>query len=347
MHELNEIARTIPNMGFAIFGIYMAHSLYKTPRKIYQCVFAWLSVYAFWIAIGIPLDAIFLNNPAFPDVTHERICMFIVPAAVLVYRYLFPQLSFANCVFSYFMVDNCLILLILFSRTLSEIICDVFSLSLNLVMIIVYLVLSAAFLLFYRLCLCRYIRGALGGFRGADMRLLAVFAVLAYFGTLFVVDVWAPWEKLTYKMVHHHFAAVLVPVCGYGMALRIASGQMRIRRLEKRVGYDPLTGLKNRTYLLEDAGNMLKKGYDPVQVLFLDLDSFKSINDNFGHFAGDNFCAALHAEARKSWGATARCTASAGMNLSCCTTEMTWTGCAVSWKRDSGMKTVRIFAASA
>lgn len=127
--------------------------------------------------------------------------MFIVPA-VLVYRYLFPQLSFANCVFSYFMVDNCLILLILFSRTLSEIICDVFSLSLNLVMIIVYLVLSAAFLLFYRLCLCRYIRGALGGFRGADMRLLAVFAVLAYFGTLFVVDVWAPWEKLTYKMVH-------------------------------------------------------------------------------------------------------------------------------------------------
>ena len=55
MHELNEIARKIPNMGFAIFGIYMAHSLYKTPRKIYQCVFAWLSVYAFWIAIGIPL----------------------------------------------------------------------------------------------------------------------------------------------------------------------------------------------------------------------------------------------------------------------------------------------------
>ncbi len=47
MHELNEIARKIPNMGFAIFGIYMAHSLYKTPRKIYQCVFAWLSVYAF------------------------------------------------------------------------------------------------------------------------------------------------------------------------------------------------------------------------------------------------------------------------------------------------------------
>ena len=126
MHELNEIARTIPNMGFAVFGIYMAHSLYKTPRKIYQCVFAWLSVYAFWIAIR----------------------------------------------------------------------------------------------------------------------------------------------------------------------------QMRIRRLEKRVGYDPLTGLKNRTYLLEDAGNMLKKGYDPVQVLFLELDSFKSINDNFGHFAGDNFCAALHAEAR-------------------------------------------------
>ena len=289
MHELNDIARTIPNMGFALFGIYMAHTLYKTPRKLSRCVLAWLGIYAFWIAVGIPLDAFFLNNPTFPGITHERICMFIGPAAVLVYHYLFPQLSVWNCVFSYFMVDNCLILMILFSRTLSEILGEAFSFSLNVTMITVYLTLSAVFLILYKRRLCPYIRKALEEFRGTNMKLLAIYALLSYFGTLFVTDVWAPWPKMDVPSALHNFASVLVPLCGYGMAFRIAAGQSRIKRLEKSVGFDSLTGLKNRSLLFKDAQTRLDAGFTPLQILFLDLDFFKSINDNFGHFAGDSY----------------------------------------------------------
>ena len=38
----------------------------------------------FWVLIGISLDALLIGNPAFPNITHERICMFIGPDAIAV-----------------------------------------------------------------------------------------------------------------------------------------------------------------------------------------------------------------------------------------------------------------------
>jgi diguanylate cyclase (GGDEF)-like protein len=50
--------------------------------------------------------------------------------------------------------------------------------------------------------------------------------------------------------------------------------------------HDPLTGLANRTLLDERLRTLLGTG-DPVTVLALDLDGFKTVNDTFGHAAGD------------------------------------------------------------
>jgi diguanylate cyclase (GGDEF)-like protein len=54
---------------------------------------------------------------------------------------------------------------------------------------------------------------------------------------------------------------------------------------------DPLTGLFNRRAFLDAADLLIAKRADkslPVSVLLFDLDHFKSINDRFGHAAGDN-----------------------------------------------------------
>jgi diguanylate cyclase (GGDEF)-like protein len=63
-----------------------------------------------------------------------------------------------------------------------------------------------------------------------------------------------------------------------------------IEDLRKQVFVDPLTGMPNRRYMETVIFGRLNElsRYDwPFALIFLDLDHFKSINDNFGHNTGD------------------------------------------------------------
>ncbi|HLW95117.1 MAG TPA: EAL domain-containing protein [Solirubrobacteraceae bacterium] len=65
-------------------------------------------------------------------------------------------------------------------------------------------------------------------------------------------------------------------------------------RLEHRVGRDPLTGLHNREVFSDELARALARhGRSTLHlgVLFIDLDSFKQINDSIGHEAGDHLLA--------------------------------------------------------
>lgn len=54
---------------------------------------------------------------------------------------------------------------------------------------------------------------------------------------------------------------------------------------------DPLTGLHNRRYLESHLGGLIDTAADgdkPLSLMILDIDHFKSVNDTFGHDAGDD-----------------------------------------------------------
>ena len=88
-----------------------------------------------------------------------------------------------------------------------------------------------------------------------------------------------------------------------GKAFRIAGSQSEItdrKKAESKLRYDALhdslTGLPNRAYFFQSLEKTVKEASEnPAKdfaLLFLDLDQFKSVNDTYGHQAGDR-CLAL------------------------------------------------------
>ncbi len=66
--------------------------------------------------------------------------------------------------------------------------------------------------------------------------------------------------------------------------------------MQHRAMTDPLTGVANRTVLMDRLNQALRRqtrGAGILAVLFLDLDRFKVINDSLGHRAGDSVLQAM------------------------------------------------------
>lgn len=96
-----------------------------------------------------------------------------------------------------------------------------------------------------------------------------------------------PWFFIGYLM------AVITTVVGLiGLRGSEIMGHLEAARAqaEQRVNTDVLTGLMSRPAVLGQAQRMfdtVSASYQSMAILMLDCDHFKSINDRFGHFVGD------------------------------------------------------------
>uniref|UniRef100_UPI0031D1ED03 sensor domain-containing diguanylate cyclase n=1 Tax=Klebsiella sp. TaxID=576 RepID=UPI0031D1ED03 len=73
------------------------------------------------------------------------------------------------------------------------------------------------------------------------------------------------------------------------LGLALANQRLRSALLEKAL-FDSLTGLRNRHHLddaLNTQINLAVQNHTPLSCLMIDIDHFKTINDRYGHEAGD------------------------------------------------------------
>jgi diguanylate cyclase (GGDEF)-like protein len=84
------------------------------------------------------------------------------------------------------------------------------------------------------------------------------------------------------------------------------SGIANVRALEAKAITDPLTRLPNR-HALHDDIQRLSRGDEEVALAMIDLDSFKQVNDHYGHAVGDQLIERCAQMIRDVCGTEARC----------------------------------------
>jgi diguanylate cyclase (GGDEF)-like protein/PAS domain S-box-containing protein len=92
----------------------------------------------------------------------------------------------------------------------------------------------------------------------------------------------------------------IVDACVHLGALAIEREETRAE-IARLAYHDTLTGLPNRTQLLQTANQLLAAAGDAqrVALMFLDLDQFKDVNDTLGHSVGDELLVSVTQRLRK------------------------------------------------
>ena len=74
----------------------------------------------------------------------------------------------------------------------------------------------------------------------------------------------------------------------YFTLFRVVLNSIRLSQIEHAASHDPLPGLGNRKQQWDHLQGLLD-AEQTFAVLFMDLDRFKTINDQYGHMVGDRY----------------------------------------------------------
>ena len=124
---------------------------------------------------------------------------------------------------------------------------------------------------------------------------LSLFPLVAMEGLLLAVPIFAAVLLMPLFIDSVYWIEVISTswVLGLLLGIVLLAGMIQVYYMEAllhRANHDPLTGALTRrsgTELIEFSFRLANDKDSPLTVAFLDIDNFKSINDTFGHDAGD------------------------------------------------------------
>ncbi|MEG1917341.1 MAG: GHKL domain-containing protein [Oscillospiraceae bacterium] len=259
MYAIGKFAELV-SIIYAGIGIFMAHTLYRSPRKKWQCLLAWIGIVVACTAVGEVL------NVLLPQFTEQRIAIFTGCSFILVYIYLFPNIPLPQRIFTYFLADTCMYLLLLLTRTATMLAVQYLGISSTVLFPILYLSAAAGFCLFYLRWFRAMILRGLSGF-SKDLRALTLFAATCYLGTLFLIDAWKPWPALTIFAALAPLGLVAINISGYVLAFRALTvvGQRLAAESEAKMAQLQLT-------LAEKEYHATMEGMDQVRRMRHDMN---------------------------------------------------------------------------
>jgi diguanylate cyclase (GGDEF)-like protein len=139
------------------------------------------------------------------------------------------------------------------------------------------------------------VAASFAGLRGT-LALGACAIVLAAFSVILVEDQFFAEPEAPLRIIV--FVLVIAASAWMAFARERAEARRSIAEaeLDRRARFDDLTGLPNRAEALElvaASSQRARRAGDRLDVLFVDIDCFKDINDGHGHLAGDTVLQAV------------------------------------------------------
>ncbi|MCG8477902.1 MAG: EAL domain-containing protein, partial [Spirochaetales bacterium] len=144
----------------------------------------------------------------------------------------------------------------------------------------------------------------------AFRELLLILALCTLFYILAGTYDWAERLIATLARMEEYELDEVIPTALFGIVLLAVFAVRRAResrrlfleklethgQIEQLAYFDTLTGLPNRTLLLDRLQQAIarcRRENDWLAVIFIDLDGFKKINDSLGHAAGDRYLVSI------------------------------------------------------